>query len=109
MTLSLKIGLALVAALVVAALLAFGAVDSLLLHGAREMVSSLAPTVLLISYLLLWGWMVADHIFLGDGSHTVLVSLFLIVGGGIAALIYFFAVFYPRESRSGQRIFSGGG
>ncbi|MBN8481317.1 MAG: hypothetical protein J0L88_06985 [Xanthomonadales bacterium] len=104
MTLRLKIGIALVSALVVALPLAFGAADSLFSPSAEELVESFAPTTLFILCGVFWVWMVADHIVVGGSSHTVLVSLFLVLGGGVAAIIYFFAVFRPREIRAQERL-----
>ena len=94
-------GYLLVSLLLISAIAVFGGVDVLLRQSGHsaETAEAVCTATLLLSYSGLWLWMLIDHILARDDSHTVLISIFLVLGGGIAALADFFLVFRPRYTQ----------
>jgi hypothetical protein len=98
MRLPLVLGYILVILMVAALLSAVWVVDLLPLSSAAEEAAGLAAEWTLgLSYLGLWIWMLCDHLFSTEREYAALISIFLIVGGGLAGIAYFFLVFRPRE------------
>jgi hypothetical protein len=95
-------GYLLLSLLVVSAIAAFGGLELLLGQSTQvaETAEAFCNFTLLVTYVALWIWMLIDHIFFSDSSHPVLIGIFLVLGGGIAALAYFFLVFRPRYTQS---------
>lgn len=92
----LAIGYALLAAMAASMLVGFGVMDWMIPAAYVGAAGEVSAVVLLVSYVAMWLWMLFDHVVNGESEHTVLIAIALVLGGGLAALAYFFLVFRPR-------------
>ena len=104
MTAPLAIGYTALTAIVLSALVLFDVIAIPI--GDPAVAFNIAGAAFIFSYVGLWAWMLIDHLVNGGPSHTVLISIFLVFGGGLAGIAYFFLVFRHRHTTAYGR---GGG
>lgn len=94
----LAIGYASLATMAASALVGFGVMDGMVPAAYVGAAREVAAVVLLISYVVIWLWMLIDHVVNGESEHSVLIAIAFVLGGGLTALAYFFLVFHPRHA-----------
>lgn len=95
MRIPLAIGYFLVALMILSLVAIFWLVD-LLPERSRDMTIAVFEVSLFLGYVGLWIWMLLDHVFAGNKEYSALISIFLVIGGGVAGIVYFLSVFRPR-------------